>query len=269
MNRHTLDLSSASAAVQRAGDRVCELLAGASDPTMRLKGSDWTVRDVAVHLAVMSEVYTGYAHGETEPFVDVSDIAGGSLARSSAARLEAEAERDLAALAGRLRAGTASLLDACRDRDAGDTVVWNGRTVTVGTLLGIALAELLVHGLDVARTLSRPWPIAAGDARLVLDAVLPLLPLLVDKRATGDIDVRYDLRVRGGARVMLHFHDGVLDVAPAGGKVDCHVRADPAALLLVSYGRRSQWVPALTGRLVAWGRRPWLGLRLTRYLVAP
>jgi hypothetical protein len=41
------------------------------------------------------------------------------------------------------------------------------------------------------------------------------------------------------------------------------------ALLLVSYGRISQWRPALTGKMVAWGRRPWLGLFLTHYLVRP
>ena len=51
--------------------------------------------------------------------------------------------------------------------------------------------------------------------------------------------------------------------------MDCHVSADPVALLLVSYGRRSQWVPVLTGKLLAWGRKPWLGLRLVRYLVTP
>ena len=45
--------------------------------------------------------------------------------------------------------------------------------------------------------------------------------------------------------------------------------AEPVALLLVAYGRRSQWGPVLTGKLVAWGRKPWAGLRLTRYLVTP
>jgi hypothetical protein len=42
-----------------------------------------------------------------------------------------------------------------------------------------------------------------------------------------------------------------------------------ASALLVAYGRRSQWVQFLTGRLVAWGGKPWLGGRLVRYLVTP
>jgi hypothetical protein len=63
--------------------------------------------------------------------------------------------------------------------------------------------------------------------------------------------------------------DGVLDVVGDVDRVDCHVSADPVALLLIAYGRRSQWVPILTGKLIAWGRQPWLGPRLVRYLVTP
>jgi hypothetical protein len=58
-------------------------------------------------------------------------------------------------------------------------------------------------------------------------------------------------------------------VGPPDGAVDRHVSADPVALLLVAYGRQTQWIPAVTGKLVAWGRKPWLGLRLVSYLVAP
>lgn len=36
--------------------------------------------------------------------------------------------------------------------------------------------------------------------------------------------------------------------------------ADPVDLMLVIYGRTSQWGPIARGRLLAWGRKPWLGL---------
>ena len=107
------------------------------------------------------------------------------------------------------------------------------------------------------------------DARLILASALPMLPLLVDPAATVGVRARYELRVRGGTRIGLSIRDGRLSTDGGEGKVDCHVSADPVALLLVSYGRQSQWVPALTGRLLAWGRKPWLGLRLTHYLVTP
>jgi hypothetical protein len=69
--------------------------------------------------------------------------------------------------------------------------------------------------------------------------------------------------------VAVTIRDGALTVTREDGPVDCHVSADPVALLLVAYGRRSQWGPIVTGKLVAWGRKPWLGPRLVRYLVTP
>jgi hypothetical protein len=42
--------------------------------------------------------------------------------------------------------------------------------------------------------------------------------------------------------------------------IDAHISADPAALLLVLYRRQSQWRHLVLGRLVAWGRKPWLAL---------
>ena len=67
---------------------------------------------------------------------------------------------------------------------------------------------------------------------------------------------------------MLTIDDGQLTVGSDGAPVDCHVSADPVALLLIADGRPGQWIPIMTGELVAWGRKPWLGSRLVRYLVA-
>ncbi len=41
---------------------------------------------------------------------------------------------------------------------------------------------------------------------------------------------------------------------------DTVISADPATFLLVVYKRMNPWLAILTGRLVAWGRRPWLAL---------
>jgi hypothetical protein len=51
--------------------------------------------------------------------------------------------------------------------------------------------------------------------------------------------------------------------APRDGQpADCYLSADPWAVLLVLYGRSGPLKPGLTGRIVAWGRRPWLALTL-------
>ena len=225
--------------------------------------------DAAAHVALGTEAYVGYSRGGTEPWVDVSDIAGGSLARSNAERLDLEPLREPAALAARVQAAAAELLATTEGRSGEEPVTWNGLTVPLSAMLGLGLGEYRLHGRDVAKALDRPWPITPDDARLVLASALPLLPLLVDPSATANVRASYDLRVRGGPQVGVVIRDGLLTVGADDGPVDCHVSAEPVALLLVSYGRRSQWVPALTGKLLAWGRKPWLGLRLTSFLVTP
>jgi uncharacterized protein (TIGR03083 family) len=264
-----VDIAIARTALEQAAGRLAALVASAGDPGAAVPGSDWTVAEVAAHLVLITEAYAGFALGSTEPFVDVGDVAGGSVARSSAARLDSEPERDLAALMTRLKAATSALLRATEGRASTETVVWNGRQIGVGEMLGIAVGEYLLHGRDLAKAVSQRWTIGPDDARLVLASVLPLLPLLVDRQATANIEASYDIRVRGGARFALRISHGDCSVGGAGGSVDCHVSADPVALVLVSYGRRSQWLPALTGKMVAWGRKPWLGLRLTHYLATP
>ena len=269
MDTAAVDLAAVRAALQRVAPNVAGLVRSAPDAGAPVPGSDWTVGDVAAHLVIGAEAYAGYATGATNAVFDVSDIAGGSLTRSSAALLDAERERDLPGLADRMESAATAVLQASEGRGADDIVLWNGQPIGLSAMLGIGLAEFLLHGRDLAKALSQPWPIEPGDARLVLASALPVLPLLVDPVTTAHAHARYDLRVRGGAHVVLAIGDGTLRVGPPDSSVDCHVSADPVALLLVAYGRTSQWGPILTGKLVAWGRKPRLGPKLVSYLVAP
>ena len=174
------------AALARVTDDLCTLVASADDAATAVPGSEWNVGEVIAHVAVGTEAYVGYLSGATEPFVDVSDIASGSLARTSAARLEAEPERDVVSLTDRLRTASSALLDADRP-DATAMRWWPGTAgrCALADMLGIGLAEYLLHGRDIAIALSQPWTIRPDDARLVLAAAVPLLPLLVDPVTTA------------------------------------------------------------------------------------
>ena len=264
-----VDVGVAGDALQSAADRVAALLETAPDPTAPIPGMTWTVRELGVHLTLSAENYVSFVSGGTGSPLDLSDIPGGSLTRSNAALIDSESEQDLSVLMTRYRRAVSELLSASKGRKNDDTVKWHGVTVTLGALLGLGAGEALVHGYDLAKALGKPWRIPPDQARLVLSSSLPLLPYLVDKTATADVVVAYELRVRGGESLTLRFHRGVLTIEPLGGRVDCRVSADPVALLLIAYGRISHWVPALTGKMFAWGRKPWLGFRLTSYLVNP
>jgi hypothetical protein len=63
--------------------------------------------------------------------------------------------------------------------------------------------------------------------------------------------------------------DGTATITEAENPVDCWISADPTAFLLVGYGRVSQWSQILRGRIVAGGRKPWLGAAFSQLLTGP
>jgi uncharacterized protein (TIGR03083 family) len=263
------DVDELRAAVAAAAGRVVALVRSASG-TQSIPGSDWTVGDAAAHLAGGLDAYVGYLEGDTEARADLSDLAGGSLARSNAELLTQLPERDPRRLADAIASGTEALLRSTDGMPAAAPVPWHGLTLPVSAFLGAMLGELLVHGLDIARARRVPWPISAAEARLITLSVLPALPVLVDREAAGTVDTTYDVRLRGGGRFSMRFRQGTLTVGVgAAPRADCRLQADPVALLLVLYGRQRQWSAIARGRLLAWGRRPWLALRLRTLLATP
>jgi hypothetical protein len=48
---------------------------------------------------------------------------------------------------------------------------------------------------------------------------------------------------------------------------DCRLSADPVAFLLAGSNRQSQWKTLLTGKMVAFGRKPWLALNFKTVFV--
>ena len=128
---------------------------------------------------------------------------------------------------------------------------------------------MLIHGWDVATALGRPWPIEPGDAGLVASSVMEVVTHFVDPTAAGFTST-FGLHLRGGPAFTLAFNDGAL-TARAGRpqKADCRVSAEPVAYLLSAYGRIPVLRVALTGKVVAYGRRPWLAFKLGSLLRTP
>jgi hypothetical protein len=85
---------------------------------------------------------------------------------------------------------------------------------------------------------------------------------MLDAEQAAGLRATYDIRIRGGDRFHFIFNDGALTIEePSARKVDCHISADPVALLMVAWTRQSQWSAIAKGKLLAWGRKPWLGPR--------
>ena len=251
----------AARAAAGAAGQLAALLRAGPDPGLTAVGR-WTVRDVAAHVVGGAELYAQIARGTPSP---ASTIEGITALNDQI--LSTVGEQDLPALAGRVEAAVAGLLAAADGHQGDPGVPWHaGLRLPMSTLLAAACGEYLVHGYDIARAARLPWPVSADWARTVFLGLLPVLPhYLLAERARGR-PARYDIRLRGehGARAVFTIADGELAIeAPqAGPPADCYLSADPWAVLLVLYSRSGPLKPGLTGRIVAWGRRPWLALTL-------
>jgi uncharacterized protein (TIGR03083 family) len=256
-----LDQVRAARAADGAARQFAALLRAGPDPGLTAVGR-WTVRDVAAHVAGGAELYAQIARGTPSPAPTIEGITA-----LNDQILSTIGEPDLPALAGRAEAAVAGLLATADGHQGDPDVPWHaGLRLPLSTLLAAACGEYLVHGYDIARAARVPWPVPAGWARTVFLGVLPVLPhYLLAGRAHGR-PARYDIRLRGerGARAIFTIAGGELAIeAPrAGQPADCYLSADPWPFLLVLYGRSGPLKPGLTGRIVAWGRRPWLALTL-------
>lgn len=273
-------------ALGREVDRTVGVLRTVGRPAAPAVG-EWTAAEVAVHLSQAWAVVSGLARREPPavalPGMDllpgpslIADL--WDLAAVTRDGVRSDPERDLTVIAGRIEQRAEEFFAGCAGLDPHEARPWivQGTTVPLGALAGHLLNETVMHGADVARADGRPWAIDRRSAALIIEGffvpVLAALPptALVDQARAGGVRAVYQVELRGGGAFRLRFDHGAVHVGPPwGGAVDCRVSADPAALLEVMWGRASQWRAIAGGRLVAWGRRPWLGPRLRRMLRNP
>jgi hypothetical protein len=262
----------ALAALRAAVARTAELWRRTPDPQARVPGLTWTAAETAAHvvgdLREHAAALTGDA-GATELCTQ-----GGSPSRHSAAvnahHLAAIQERDMRRLADTLEDHAERYLAfAAGAEETADIVTPNGLVMTPPMITSVLLGEQLLHGLDVARAAREPWPISVSDALLVVPGVLALMPRYLRASVSDNLDVSYELRIRGGRRYRFTVRDGAADITAAGEKADCVITADPVAFLQLGYGRIPQWRPIIAGKMFASGRKPWLAAKFATLLSSP
>jgi uncharacterized protein (TIGR03083 family) len=248
-------------AVDLAADRFATLVTGAPDPAVPVAAAPgWTVRDVAAHLVTVTVRYADGPEGRgvwTKTPADLPALNHDQLAALGTATV--------GELAARLRQQVTAVLAQIEGygNDMPSFRFHGGGRVRADIALGILLGELVVHGRDAARALRRPWPIDPGHAALVIEGLSPVLPGWVRPERVRGLTAGFEIRLRGRDSHVWAFRDGRLQVNPRNpGRIDVRVSADPAAFLLVCYRREPQWKHIAAGRMLAWGRRPWLALTL-------
>ncbi|MDQ3957360.1 MAG: maleylpyruvate isomerase family mycothiol-dependent enzyme [Actinomycetota bacterium] len=279
--RRRSDLAAARSRLPVVARDFAALLSGIEDPSRPAVG-EWTIGDVAAHVShvagggALVAMTVGNTSGEG---LSVGDDLVAGAAAFNARTLANDPERDVRALAERVEKSVADLLETTAPLQGDEPVAWLGGLVLPASGLPCHLmGELLVHGFDVARAAKRPWPMGPVEAGLAFGFFMDAIRFspasmrrgYVHQDAAAGLRAVFEFRVRGGRTYVLDFDDGSLTVSdPPVSPVDCRISAAPAAALLSAFGRIGRARPVLSGRIVAWGRRPWLALKLPRLLRNP
>lgn len=236
--------------------RVAAAVRSAPDASKVAVGR-WTIGHVAAHLASSVPYFESLAAGDGVPVAALSERSDWN--EQALAPL---LDEPLDSLADAYEAGLGAVVEEIAGRPADREVPWlGGIPLAMTGVAAIVLCEALVHGHDVSA--GKGWEIDPAYARQALLGLVPTLPLFITE-AGAKLRATFELSLRAPeAEILLVFDGGTLSIeAPRSRRVDCHISADPSKYLLVGYGRISQWGPILTGRMVAWGRKPWLARSL-------
>ena len=258
------DLDGARASIRATTTRVAALFRGIDEPRRPAHRSDWTISETAAHLVVVARANLGYAQGHPEPVLELDQ-----LAVTNRARIDELPERDLDQLASSLEAAIDELLTVTAGRHAAELQPWHSRTkLPLGGMFGMVLAELLLHGRDVARAQRQRWTIHQPDAVHVVRGGFAFCPLVIDHDLAREHPITYRLLCRGVPTSIWRFSDAGLTISPeVPDRVDLHLRVDPVTFMLLGFGRRSPLLATVLGRAVSWGRKPLAAFRVPSYFV--
>ena len=249
---------------------LVELLRSGLDPDVVALG-EWTVCDVAAHLAGLMGVYEGFVRGEVDDADRDVESAATRIARANALGVAGREAMSFDDIVDGFDAAVRSLIDELRGHDPAEAIsLWQARPGRPDVVAGLAVSELLVHGDDIARAVRRPWPIPAEAARVACLQGAWVLPWALDPAKAEGVDASWVIRLRGGGARWFRIHDGTAEVDEwRGQSTDCTILARPSSMLLVSYGRRPRWREIAKGNLLAWGRRPWIAARVPEWFPNP
>ncbi|MDT0466143.1 maleylpyruvate isomerase family mycothiol-dependent enzyme [Streptomyces gibsoniae] len=256
-------------AIRETAADIAGLLRTAADTTAPVPDSEWTVGEAAAHLAVANELMADLAAGRERPYGDGTPQ---SLAAANARSLAAFEERGAEPLAAMIEAQADGFLDAvaraAADSAADRTLVTPLGPMDRSVLASYLLTHMLGHGYDLARALGRPHMIDRARVGLCLPFLLTAMPHVAV--AGAGVTARYRLRVWGGAEFGVTFTDGAVDVTSAApDRPDCTILTEPVTFLLIALGRCNPWRAMASGRVLAWGRKPWLAARFPTLFMAP
>jgi len=244
--------------VHAAADRFAAQISAVTDLDQPVPKMDWTVSELAKHVLSLPALYLTM-HDSAQPLALPVDIGAHNRALMH--------DVEIAHFGEALHLSLENLFNAWGTHRSRLVNHWV-TAQPIDAMAGLVLNELLMHSHDLGQLTGETVRIETGQALSCLAGLLPASVNFVDPAAARKAAGIYHLRFRGGGDWTQTVLDGSVTVEPGKPeRADLHINADPTAFLLVSQGRRSQAWANLTGRIVAYGRKPWKGLALSRIFV--
>lgn len=246
--------------VRAAAAAFADQLRAIPDGSARVPNLEWDVRELAAHLVSLPGFYE-QLNVATEPFEDPDSWP--DFSRGVRAHL---ADLDTSALAAMIEPETDRLLTSLGENGEATWTLY--LETTAAKVAAGYLSELLLHGMDLGALTGATVDITTDQGHDIVAGMMTLAPAFVDPEAARKCPGVYHLRFRGGNDYTYRVADGTLTVEDGRPeRPDAHVVADPVAFALVAMGRMSQARAGLTGRVMAYGRRPWKLIQLGKVRV--
>ena len=251
-------------AVREISAAVCAMVSEADSLGDRVPRSEWIAADAAAHLAITQSIFADLVVGGNNPFAGFEPERYGAV---NARLLADNPGRDPRGLALAIARGTDDFLAAVAAAPPGDNYDSPLGQMDLTTLLSYCMCHLLMHGHGIALALNRPTPVSSRHATMAMPFVKHSVPFAYATRKKRGIDACVEFRLRGVPRFWIAFtaHAAQVSHRPVG-TVDCHISTDPLSFLMVVLGHAGPLGLLLRGRALAWGRRPWIALKLSELL---
>lgn len=265
-----IDVATTRHALKQAGGCIADLVASIPDPAKPTRKLKWTLGETAAHVVQTIRLHAECVGGAVTPKqFDIATL-GGFLADQNDQRITQLPERDSTRLAELIRDGLSDFETASAGRSETYGVSYpGGYTLEFALTCATLLAEILVHGYDIARSLRARWTISPDHARLAINSIPAMLPLGIDPVGSSTISGTAHVRIRGGECFSITIRSGAASSDRCEGRPDVRISAAPVPYLLASYGRISPVAPALAGQIISWGRKPFFPLQLQRAFRTP
>lgn len=267
-----------SSRLEGTAERFGALLRSVHRPGAKAIGH-WTAAETAAHVATVSYFDAMVAGADVELPFAADDLLGlvaeskiEDIGRLNAESLRRFEERDPTTIAEHIEAGVGKIASAVEADADGPTSWLGGIRIPRRTVAAHLLGELLIHGLDIARSQGGDWDIDAADARSTFDvAYMPILEAgghLMASPGLRAVSVAFD--VPGSDPVAITVGPGSIAVAHASdARGDIVLRADATTMLLVMFERINPVWAVVSGRVRVGGRRPWRIRRMRAALSMP